>query len=120
MLTKEQILEAQDITKELVNIPEWGGDIYVCTMTGEERDSFEVSIMDKKSNKVNFANIRAKLCAKTIRDEEGNLMFTDKDVEKLGKKSALALDRVYEVAQRLNGIGKKEIDELTKNSESEG
>ena len=47
-------------------------------------------------------------------------MFTDRDVERLGKKSALALDRIYEVAQRLNGIGKKEIDELTKNSESEG
>lgn len=120
MLTKEQILDAQDITKELVKVPEWGGDIYVCTMTGEERDAFEVSIMDKKTSKVNFANIRAKLCAKTIRDENGHTMFTDKDVDVLGRKSALALDRIYEVAQRLNGIGKKEIDELQKNSESEG
>lgn len=119
MLTKEAILGADDLKRELVNVPEWGGDVYVYTMTGEERDAWEVSIMDGKG-KTSFLNIRAKLCARTIRDEEGNRYFTDKEIDLLGKKSGQALDRIFDVAKRLNGIGKEEIKELEKNSESEG
>jgi len=119
MLSKEEILGANDLIREVVNVPEWGGDVYVYTMTGEERDSFEVSIVDGKG-KTTFLNIRAKLCARTIRDEEGNRIFTDKEIDLLGKKSGIALDRIFDVAKRLNGIGKEEIKELEKNSESEG
>jgi len=119
MLSKEQILSADDLTREQVNVPEWGGDVYVYTMSGEERDSFEVSIMDSKG-KATFLNIRAKLCARTIRDEEGNRYFTDKEIDVLGKKSGQALDKIFDVAKRLNGIGKEEIKELEKNSEGEG
>jgi hypothetical protein len=35
----------------------------------------------------------------------------------LGDKSAVALDRVFQVAQRLSGIGQEEIEETVKNSE---
>jgi hypothetical protein len=119
MLTKEQILDAQDLAKELVNVPEWGGDVYVYTMTGEERDAWEVSIMDGKG-KTSFLNIRAKLCARAIRDENGHRLFTDKEIDMLGRKSGQALDRIFDVAKKLNGIGKEEIKELEKNSEGEG
>jgi len=111
MLSKEEILGSNDLIREVVNVPEWGGDVYVYTMTGEERDSFEVSIVDGKG-KTTFLNIRAKLCARTIRDEEGNRIFTDKEIDLLGKKSGIALDRIFDVAKRLNGIGKEEIKEL--------
>jgi hypothetical protein len=37
-------------------------------------------------------------------------------VEALGKKSAAALNRVFEVAQRLSGITDDDVEELAKNS----
>jgi hypothetical protein len=42
-------------------------------------------------------------------------MFSDQDVTKLGKKSARALDRVFDVSQRLSGITKEDVEDLAKN-----
>jgi hypothetical protein len=108
MLTKEQILKADDLKIEVIDIPEWGGSVNVKTMTGTQRDAFEQSIVEKKG-KTNLANIRARLCAVTIVDDNGNRIV------ELGKKSAAALDRVFSVAQKLNGFGDKDIEELGKN-----
>lgn len=117
MLTKEQILQTNDLPKELVKVPEWDGEVYVRTMTGAERDNFEQSLVISKG-KMNLANIRARLCALAICDENGNRLFTDSEIEQLGQKSAAALDRIFEVTQKLNGIGAKDIEELEKNSGS--
>ena len=44
-LTKDQILEANDLQSESVTVPEWGGDVLVRTMTGADRDAFEASMI---------------------------------------------------------------------------
>ena len=119
VLNKDAILEAQDIETEEVAVPEWGGAVYVKGMTGTERDSFEASIVQQrgKNASVNMANIRAKLAAWTICDEKGERLFTDKDAVKLGKKSASALQRVFDVAQRLSGISGDDVEELAEELE---
>lgn len=119
ILGREQILSAQDLEKELVEVKEWGGAVYVRALTGTERDAFEASMVDQrgKSRTINLKNLRARLCALTICDEEGNRLFSDADVEELGKKSAAALTRVFEVAQRLSGLSQEDVEELGKPSE---
>jgi hypothetical protein len=114
ILNKQQILEAPDIKKELVAVPEWGGEVYVKGMSGSERDNFEAAIIERrgKATRVNLKNIRARLAAACICDEQGNPLFTPADVEDLADKSAAALGRVYDVASRLSGIGEADIDEL--------
>lgn len=119
LLSKSEILGADDLKRELVQVPEWGGDVYVRGLTGTERDQWERSFMQRKGNKVEFdldlvlGNARAQLCSMTIVDEQGNRVFSDADAVELGKKSAQALDRVFTVAQQLSGITKKDVDELT-------
>ncbi len=120
MLTKDQILQADDLPTEVVEVPEWNGSVTVRTMTGTERDSFEASITKKKGDsvEVNMVNLRAKLCALTMIDENGERYFADTDIAELGKKSSAVLDRIFAVAQKLNGFGKSDIEELAKNSEA--
>jgi hypothetical protein len=113
-LTKEQILKAEDLKTEIVEVMEWGGSVNVHTMTGTERDIFEQGMVEKKG-KANLENIRARLCSMTIVDDNGNRLFNDDDVVELGKKSAAALDRVFSIARKLNGFGDKDIEELGKN-----
>jgi hypothetical protein len=116
MSIREQILNAQDLKREKVSVPEWSGvKIFVRTMTGAERAIFEDELIaDGKS--ANVKNMREKLCAVTVVDENGNKVFTEKaDVEKLGAKSSLVLDRIFQVAMRLNGISNAEVEELAKN-----
>ena len=120
LLTREQILEAQDIQTEVVEVPEWGGSVTIQGMTGRDRDAFEADIVQKKGKdfSVNMQNIRAKLVALSLVNGDGKRIFTDKDITALGKKSAAALDRIFSVAQELSGISTKDVEELAKNLES--
>jgi hypothetical protein len=114
-LNKEQILSAQDLKTETVDVPEWGGVVLVRAMTGEERDQYESSVVEQrgKDTRVNLRNARAKLVALSSVDESGAKLFTQADVAALSKKSASALQRVFDVAMRLSGISSADLDELT-------
>jgi hypothetical protein len=111
MLTREQILAAEDSTVEIVNVPEWGGDVGVKTLTGFEKDSWEAE-RQLKDGVFNLENIRASLVAITACDAEGNRLFSLADVVDLGTKSVRALDRVFQAAKKLNGVSDEELDEL--------
>jgi hypothetical protein len=113
ILSREAILKSVDLKTEVVQVPEWGGEIIISTMTGSARDSWEQSLI--KGKETNMDNIRARLVAATAVDESGNRLFNDKDVDSLGKKSAAALDRCVKVAQRLNRLTETELQEATKN-----
>ena len=117
MLDKLTILNADDLPREKISVPQWGGDIFVRTLTGTERDDFEQScITSKGKNKdMNLKNIRARLCVLCICEEDGTRLFDARDVESLGKKSASALDLIFAVAQRLNGLAGEDVVELAGN-----
>lgn len=117
-LTKEQILKAKDLKEETVNVPEWGGSVKVRSLTGRERDEFERDVFND-GDKSTWENFRAKLVALTIVDEKGERIFTSSDVHALGNKSALALDKIFSVSQRLSGLRKEDVEEMTKNSGSQ-
>lgn len=113
-LTKKQILSADDLPREKVDVPEWAGYVWVRTMTGAERDTFEQTLLEGK--KINLKNVRAKLAVLTVVDDAGKRVFDETDMAQLGAKSAAALDRIYAVAQRLNGLTATDAEELAKNS----
>lgn len=121
ILSRDAILAAQDLTRELVAVPEWGGHVYIRSLTGAERDKFEADISGTKrgSTDLNLANLRARLVALTLVDSEGKRMFRGPgDVEQLGSKSSIALMRCFEKARELSGMTQAEVEELAKNSET--
>ena len=121
-LTKEQILAAPDLPIKEVCIPEWG-NLWVCVqgLTGSERDSLEASIVVQKGKNVtaNLQNLRAKMVQRCVVDPSTRkLLFSPGDIAALGNKSATALQRVFDVARELSGMGDADVQELTGNSES--
>jgi hypothetical protein len=123
-LSKEMILGVDDIIRESVYVSEWGGSVLVKAMSGVERDAFEASlnsaIVDAETGAVsqvrNMENFRARLCSACMVNANDKLIFPNpEDVQKLGKKSSRALDKVMAAAQRINGIGVKEVEKITKN-----
>ena len=111
ILSKDAILAADDLPRETVNVPEWGGEVLVRTMSGTDRDAFEASLLEKDGR---MENVRARLVALTLCDAQGDRLFDDSEIAALGRKSARALDRVFSVAQRLNGIGVEQVDTAKK------
>jgi len=115
-LTRDAILAADDLTKETVKVPEWGGEVIVSTMTGEARDAWEQSLLSGgNSQKVNMKNLRARLLAYAAVDESGKRLFTESDAEALGRKSSKALERCVKVIQKLNGMTDKDLEDAKGN-----
>ena len=121
LLSRAEILQALDLPRERVAVPEWGGEVYVRALNGSERDSLEAWMleMNGKGAQDLYGNMTARLAAMTIVGEDGENLFTLADIQVLGKKSANALRRVVDVAQRLSGVTQADVEELTKNSASD-
>ncbi|WP_223833095.1 hypothetical protein [Streptomyces venezuelae] len=108
-------MKADDLKTEDVEVPEWGGTVRLRTLTGEQRDAFEQSMVETKGGKQkqNLANFRARLIAKCVITKDGELMFSPPDIKPLGQKSAAALSRVFDACQKLNGFSESDVEELT-------
>lgn len=129
-LSRTDILDADDLLFEDVEVPEWGdGIVRMRGLTAEERDEYEASVVktnttrgrggrSKVDVRVDTRNIRAKLVSRCAVDGDGKRLFSDSDVQRLGKKSGKALQRCFSVAQRLSGITDSDIEEMVKNSET--
>jgi len=117
ILTREQILQADDLRRELVAVPEWGGQVYVRSLTGTERDQFEASFItvNGMDTQLKLENIRAQLVSMTAVDDDGKRLFSAADVQALASKNAAALQRLFETAQKLSGLSKEDVKELAKN-----
>ena len=114
---KAAILAVQDLTTVELEVPEWQCWVRVRTLTSGERDNFEaeVTAVNGRNTRVNVRNIRAKLVAATVVDEEGRPLFGLPDVEALSAKSAKALDRIFGKAAELAGMREADVEELAAN-----
>lgn len=114
LLSKEQITAADDRSWEDVDVTEWGGSVRLLGLSGTERNAYQASLVVLGSNgtvqRMNLADQTAKLLAKAIVDENFERLFTDKDVKALGAKNGAVLQRLFEVAQRLSGLRKEDVE----------
>jgi hypothetical protein len=113
---RDQILAAQDIPSESVDVPEWGVKVEVRGMTGAER----TRIMDKavgQTGDVNLQFVYPEIVIATSFDpESGEQIFSPQDRDALLAKSANALDRLASVGMRLSGFTQESADVAGKDS----
>jgi hypothetical protein len=114
MLTKDQILAADDLQRVEVPVPEWGGSVFVRTMSGSERDRFEAAHLKNPER-----DFRARLAVACVCDEQGQPLFAEADIPSLGGKSSSALTRIFEAASKLNRMSKEDYEDLGKGSRSD-
>ena len=105
-LNKQDILTVQDCKVVEVNVPEWGGSVFVKVMSGKQRDAWEEFVVahKDKDGKINTAGLRSMLVATCVCDEFGNALFTDEDIPDIEKKNASVLQRIFDEAAKLNGL----------------
>ena len=99
-LSKYQIIASDDMRLLEVAVPECGGSVFVRVMTVGERDSYENEWMVNKNKGVE--NFRSKFLQRVLCDEKGELLFSPAEVEKLAKKSARVITRVWDAAMKHN------------------
>jgi len=124
-LSREGLLAGKPLKKVKVVLDEKGDEfVFVREMKGNERDSFETTIMNlegfeddgtpRYSKTMN--SFRSKLAVHTVCDEEGKLLFKADDWATLGDNiSAVWLDKIVKEAQKLNKMDKGDV---VKNSDT--
>lgn len=106
-LNKAKILAADDNKLDKVNVPEWGGEVFLKVLSGTDRDAFEEAYSEQK-----MKNFRSRFLVLTLCDEKGERLFTEAEVEELGKKSAVVLARLFDKAWSLNAFRNEDVEEL--------
>lgn len=121
LLSKDEILGMDDIPTEEVVVPEWKNrKVLVCGLTGAGKNAYEASLVEIKGNsrKVRLENATAKLLVRTIVNRQRQTVFNETDIERLGTKSAAALERLSAVALRLSAMRQEDVEALVKNSDA--
>jgi len=116
------ILAARDFAYEDVYVPEWRLTVRVRGMTGAQRDAFMAAIAKSDGRggvKVDMSNRLAKFAVQVIVDAEGRRLFRDDQIGELSAKSAAALERIFNVGQRLSGLSDEAVEALAKNSDGQ-
>ena len=117
VLGRDAIFAAPDNAPQLVEVPEWGGSVYVRGLSARERDQFEIAITDAKTGKPKAgANVRGLLVVMGVCDEAGARIFTDADADALSAKGALAMERVFDTIRHLSGMTDEDLSLLEGNS----
>lgn len=118
MSLRDEILAVDDLDVREVKVPEWNQIVWIKALSGKERDAYEQSLVQLRGDEPipNMGNLRAKLVARALADEDGKRVFTDQDINALGGKSAVVLDRLFDIAAKMSGLNRDDVDELAGNS----
>lgn len=123
VLSREAILDVNDVRQERVSVPEWGGDVLLRSITSSEYDTYIQSTMSiemagKRGTRakadLQLTNAKAKLVCKCVISEDGIRLFKDSDVEVLANKSAGVLERLYDKILAISGLTAEETESLGK------
>lgn len=116
-LSREDILHARDLKTEEVPVPEWGGTVLVRALTAKERLDLarDMTGADGAIDRAATLDLQITLPFLCMVDMDGKRLFdSHDDLIVLQSKSAAALERVFDVAQRLSAMSKTAIEEQKK------
>lgn len=112
-LTREQILAADDVEQEEVDVPEWGGKVIVRCLTGRDRDALDALSVQAQRTGVN-PDYRAARVARSLVDANGLRIFSVKDVVALTEKNGAVLDRLDDIVVRVSHLSPLSVEEAIK------
>src|SRR4030042_1748061 len=127
LLKRKELLKREKL--EILKV-DLGNDDYVFVrqMTGRERDQFERSLYEfvdtpdakeKVKMERRLENFRAKLVVCCMCDENGDLLLEYGDIFTFSNSiSAARLEKIVNVAQKLNAITEEDKEALVKNSDA--
>lgn len=109
---------ASQVKREDVPVPELGEGcvIPVWQFTAREKTEWELSQVFE-GPKANRLSVRERLVVAVCRNDDGVSIFTQEDVAKLAKCAVSVIERIVNVAQRLNSVSEEDIAALAKNFE---
>jgi len=106
-LTKQDILEAQDIERAEVDVEEWGGTVLVRGLTAQQYIGmgFDLRGEGDEIDPEKAKEMMPLIVAMGVIDEDGETLFSQKEAGKLAKKSFGPVNRISTKILELSGLG---------------
>jgi hypothetical protein len=135
MLSRDQIDNARDFTVEAVDVPEWNGTVLLRSMTVGCMDDIQIRYLRLAGPEAASGDngtttsllhrhpellreMKSRLLSYCLCDEAGALLFNDESGRAiLERRNPAVIDRLYEIASRLNRLGAADVEEEKKVSE---
>ena len=105
---RDAILASDDMPREPVEVPWVDEKLYIRGMSANDKDAWMVLHMPDGEAFRWGEHATADLVAKCLVTEDGERIFEDEDVAKLGEKNGQALAELHQIAIRLSGIDQAE------------
>lgn len=109
-LSRDQIFAARDFVLEPLEVPEWGGTVFIRTMSVAHQEAYMAELAKRQGGK-EFTGLQCLLARYTVCGEDGALLFSDDDLPALNDRGFAAVSRVCDVAMRLNVMSKDAMEE---------
>jgi len=112
-LTAGDILAAKDFKTKEIEVPAWGGSVFIRTFSGKDADIIEEASLEIKRGG-SVKGLRSLFLILSVCDKEGNLLFDSSQAEAIEEKNGDALTLLMNEIMSLNFITEEEIDKLEK------
>lgn len=115
-LSKQDIFSVK-LKPEQLEIPEWGGFIYIRPITLEEQGKLADlgAKYEKANNQARLKECTLSLIEWTVVEEDGSPTFTHQEVAQLCKAQAAAILRIQENVLKISGLTEEARKNLEKN-----
>jgi len=127
-LTKASQIEAVvDRRVEEIFVEEWKMTVRLRSLSSLQREKWEEYVRQKtagitdlkKAKELDLTGVKVRLLQVCIVDEDNKLVFEEEDIEMLDDKSSEVIERLFDVACKMNRIGVDEVKDVEKNSDSD-
>ena len=111
MLSREAILQAK---RPLIEYPieEWGGFVYLTTLTAKDRDWWETVFVGVKMEADTIKGLRAKMVSKSVVDADYKPLLSEGEINEL---DGVIVDRLFDACSALNKFTEEDVKEIEKN-----
>ena len=116
MSLRDRILQADDIGREIITVPQWGVDLEVRTLSAQQRSRMLQTCTLADGN-IDLDRLYPMLIIGTVFEPGTNdRVFSEADLPLLQEKSAAAIEFVAQKAMQMSGMTAKAVDDEGKDN----
>lgn len=116
MSLRDQILTADDIGRQTIQVEQWGVELEVRTLSAVQRSRM-LKTCSLPDGSVDLDRLYPMLIIATVFDPEtGDQVFTPDDMLALQEKSAASIESVAQKAMEMSGMTAKAVDDEGKDN----
>lgn len=116
-LNRDAILSAVDIHPQPLEMPEWGGTVFIRPLTAEERVLFtgDLEALEQSDDKLKQLKQVTLFVVRVLCDADGKRLFADGDADQFNNKSFDSLQKIMAAGMTFNGIAPGALEDTKKN-----